>query len=340
MINIKNKKKINKIVHYVNNDLIYASKGIRIYTSTDYGKNWDLSFKLPVGFIQKFKNISKLSRRLFREGVHHIIYNENKYLTIFAGKYIYIYKMPQKKLVSKKFIAGSRPLCITSSSDGTIYYGEYRNNDKREPVKILASRNGNDWINVYKFKDIRHIHGIFYDKYTDSIWVTTGDYNFEIGLWNTNDNYKSIKKVVGDIQQFRAVQLLFTKKFIYFSSDTPLEVNHIYRMCRKTKIPEKLQEIGGSVFYGCKINNELFFSTVCEPSKVNKSNFVELWSSDDSKNWKLILKLKKDIWHKKYFQYGQIKFPYNENNSNFLWFTPLATEFDQKSFKIDLNDKL
>ncbi len=329
---------INKIVHYKDDNMCIASKGINIYVSKDNENSWERLFSLPVSFFTKIKNKFKLSKRLFREGIHHIILFKN-IITVFAGKYIYKYNITTKEFIDTQALTGSRPLCVAITKQGDILYGEYTGNKERKSIRIFKNNyKEKTWEEIYKLKNIRHIHGIFYDEFTDSIWFTTGDYNEEIGIWNTSDNFVTVSKVLGNnSQQYRTVQLLFTKKYVYFGSDTPLEKNYIYRMDRLNKRIERLQEVSGSIFYGYNNDKKIFFSTVCEPSNVNVSSDVELWISENGKDWYKEITLKKDIWNKKIFQYGQIKFPYQKHKNNYIWITPYAVKkYDQKSLKIQL----
>lgn len=336
MINIDKQIIHNKIIHYVDNNLIIASRNTKIFISNDYGLSWAILLKIPLNFLNTLKSIHKLSRRLFRMGIYHIIKTKTNFLIIFGFGNIYQYNLQSKELLYSGKIQGSRPLCICYAKE-IVYYGEYFSNEKRRDVKIYESLDsGITWKTSCIIKNIRHIHGIFFDSYSNNFWVTTGDYNEEIGIWYSNDNLKTIKKVFSDSQQVRTIQLLFTEDYVYFGSDTSLEINHIYRFQRNNFVIEKLQKVKGSIFYGCKIGDKLFFSTACEPSKINSSNYVELWTSIDGSIWKLLLTIKKDIWSKKYFQYGQIKFPYGENCSNLLWISPLSTKLDQKTIKIKI----
>lgn len=146
------------------------------------------------------------------------------------------------------------------AGNAEVYYGEYRSNSEREPVHIWSlEKDGRKWKSVWHFENIRHVHGVFHDPYTDSIWVTTGDMDQEAGIWRTDDRFISLCRVVGGSQQLRAVQLLFNKDYVYFGSDTPDEKNFIYRMDREGKNLENLTPVGSSVFYGCKVGKKLFF---------------------------------------------------------------------------------
>ena len=108
-------------------------------------------------------------------------------------------------------------------------------------------------------------------------------------------------------------------------------------MHKKQKKASKLVKVGNSVFHGCKVANWLFFSTATEPSKVNDTKYAEVWASPDGDNWKCILKFKKDILPMKYFQYGQVFFPYIEKDDGNLWISPFSTKFSGKTIKLSLS---
>lgn len=333
-------KLFNGIVHYSDSNEAFGSINNLVYFSNNNGLSWVKLFKIPLNFLNSLKSIHRLSRRLFRMGIYHIIKTKTDFLVIFAFGNIYQYNLKLNELLYSGKIQGSRPLSVCYANE-KIYYGEYFSNEKRRDVRIFESLDsGITWRTSCSIKNIRHIHGIFYDCYSNNLWVTTGDYDEEVGIWKSNDNFKTISKILSNSQQVRSIQLLFTENYIYFGSDTPLEINHIYRFQRTNSAIDKLQKVGGSVFYGCKIGEQLFFSTACEPGKINKSNNVELWTSIDGLTWTLLLTIKKDIWSKKYFQYGQIKFPYGEDSSNQLWISPLSTKLDQKTIKIKINEKI
>jgi len=133
---------------------------------------------------------------------------------------------------------------------------------------------------------------------------------------------------------YRAVTLVFTEKYIYFGSDAPDQKNFIFRFKRGDSKAEKLTEVGGPIFYGCSLENQLYFSTVCEPSKVNRTDAVELWHSSNGDEWKKVLEIKKDLWSMKYFQYGQLMFPDGPGDSEHLWFSTLGTQYDQNILKL------
>ena len=59
------------------------------------------------------------------------------------------------------------------------YFGEYVNNAKR-PIRIIRlSDDGQTAAVCFQFNqgEIKHVHGIYWDKYRQRLWITTGDSN-------------------------------------------------------------------------------------------------------------------------------------------------------------------
>jgi hypothetical protein len=329
-------KKITGRVLYIDGQKIYRSQGHNIFLSTDNGNTWLKWATLPVNLWYKILMGSPLLARLFRKTIHHLAINDN-FAVIIANKESYIIENDNIKQIES--LHGSRPMVICATDDQHIYYGEYRSNLERSPIHIRKLNiQSLKWEIVWRFEDIQHVHGIFHDPYKGYIWVTTGDKDSEAGIWYTKDSFVTLEKIVSGSQQTRAVQLLFTENYIYFGSDTQKEINFLYRINRIDLTTERLESVGSSVFYGCKIENSLFFSTAIEPSDINKTHYVELWRSDNGTHWYKFLELKKDIWSMKYFQYGQILFPSGHCDSNYLYFTPFATINSGKTFVIDIHN--
>ncbi|ACB86090.1 glycosyl hydrolase [Natranaerobius thermophilus] len=335
-MNIEPARKFSGRVHFVNDSVLIATKANNVYISKDDGQNWKKILNLQLNFKDRFKIKNRWSRRLFRCDIHHLLKIDD-HIILFLKNEIYVFDIIDMRVLTRQSLPGrgSRPLKVCLSN-GNLYYGEYFGNKYRDPVRVYKSTDfGKTWEVTYVFNNIRHIHGIFEDPYTGNIWVTTGDSGDEAAIWVTNNDFKDVQPVLKGGQQFRAVTLLFTQDYIYYGTDTPLEDNYIYRLDKKDYNLEKLVKVDSSVFHGTVVNNNLFFSTACEPSEVNETRKVKVWMSRDGENWEVIKTFKKDILSYKYFQYGQVFFPYNakRKNDNQLWITPFATNYDQVSFK-------
>ena len=72
----------------------------------------------------------------------------------------------------------------------------------------------------------------------------------------------------------------------------------------------------------------VFFSTMVEPSAVNRSREVHIIGSAAADNWKVLARWQKDKWPMHYFQYGNALLPDGENATNHLAATTIAVEHD------------
>lgn len=326
----------NGIIHYVDPETLILSKGKTLYKSVDSGDSWEKWCTLPVSLTDSLWTIHKWSARLSRKEIYHLFKVDNDYFGCFGFGKTYLIHQKTTNVKEIGQIEGSRPLCVCAANQH-IYYGVYTGNPERKPIPLYQYDIAKEeWSSLYTFKNIRHIHGVFWDKYAKKLWVTTGDFGAEATIWRFDDKAKPTVVASGS-QQTRAVQLLFTEKAVFYASDAPDEQNYIYKLDRQSEKITKLQAVGGSVFYGRKQGKHLFFNTVVEPSKTNRMDAVELWHSrDEGETWELLQEFKKDKGHLKYFQYGQLKFPSGSGDSKNFWLTPYATALDHKVVRIRL----
>ena len=320
-------------VLYCDATSIYCARGRRILVSEDGGESWRDWTWLPSRYMDRAAVAVPLLARLLRKGIYHLAFSDGVAVAI-ANKQSF--SISGGAVTCLGPLVGSRPL-VLCHSDGVFYYGEYRSNMERSPVYVWKWQEGAEsWSPVWQFEDVRHIHGVFHDPYTGALWVTTGDNNNEAAIWRTEDGFSTLNQVAGGSQQLRAVQLLFTKDYVYFGSDAPQEKNHIFRMNREGTNIECLVRVESSVFYGDKVGDSLCFSTAVEPSLVNTTRCVGVWCSRDGSNWKKLLKFRKDIWPMGYFQYGQVLFPAGPGDGRHLYCTPFATKGHGRTFVVNL----
>ena len=62
----------------------------------------------------------------------------------------------------------------------------------------------------------------------------------------------------------------------------------------------------------------MFFSTMVEPSEVNESKEIRLYSSEAGEQWNVLASWQKDRWPMKFFQYGNAFLPDGDNQTNFI----------------------
>jgi len=281
----------------------------------------------------------QLYQRLTRSHIQHVIPIKKNRLLAFLARQIYYIDSKNNSIINTSDLKGSQPLQIANFNE-TVYYGEYIRSSKNPPIHLLRSSPPfSHWEIVKQFTNIRHIHGVFRDPYDDSLWITTGDNDQECWIMKLSRNDYKVKFRIGGSQLHRAVALVFTKEYIYYGTDTPREENFICRFKRGSQKIEKLTRVGGSVFYGTKVANNLYFSTACEPGKYNRKDVAEIWESTDRINWELFCELKKDWWHNKLFRYGLVLFPYGPGDDQHLWFSSIATNFDNQIIKKNIADE-
>lgn len=207
---------------------------------------------------------------------------------------------------------GSRPMNLCVDNRGDIYFGEYFANMEKKAVHIYASKDaGKTWQVVYTFEDgnINHIHGLFWDSYTESIWVATGDRENECIIGYTKDGFRTLQTVFRGGQEYRATNLLFYKDYIIFATDSQYIQNTINRIDRTTGEITVVGRMQGSGIYGGQCGDCAFFSATVEPSEVNKDKYAHVWFSRDGLNWEELYKDKKDLWNGMLFQFGSMLFP-------------------------------
>lgn len=325
------------MVNYCDNDGLFFSRGKSIF-KRDRDGNIEKIISLYLNSPDQILSKSKLYRRLTRSHINHILPVQDDHLLVFVSGKIYYVDTRRKEVIHSSEIQGSQPLHITTF-ENTVYYGQYLRDPKKPPIKLLCSIPPySSWMPVKIFDDIRHIHGVFRDPYTDSLWVTTGDDDKESKIMQlSKDNFEVQFSLEGS-QTYRTVTLLFDEDYIYYGTDTPREKNFIYRFRRGSSSLEKLTETAGSIFFGTKVNESLFFSTAWEPSEVNKGDTVELWSSKNGKEWNNLITFQKDWWHNKLFRYGMIFFPDGPGDGENLWFSTMGTKNDQMIYRMPITE--
>jgi hypothetical protein len=134
-----------------------------------------------------------------------------------------------------------------------------------------------------------------------------------------------VDEVLCGDQQARAVAAVVTEEGLYFSSDTPLEQNHIYFLDRDARL-HRMASISSSSIYGCRNRDGIFFSTMVEPSRVNQSRAVTVFGSENGLSWTKLADWQKDRWSPKFFQYGNAFLTDGNNSTDFLAVSTIAVE--------------
>lgn len=325
---------------YISDDYWILAKGYSLYKYDPVSEKIQFFSKLD----DKFNSVAsrfRLTRRFLRAEITKLYHFSDTWFCI-ARKGIFRYNSASGNFELCHIIErGSRPLNLCQDKDGTIYYGEYFGNPNRTPVGIYASKDsGTTWQKVFEFKEgeINHIHGLFMDKFTDRLWVFTGDDDVACIAGYTTDGFKTFVREFEGRQEYRVCVPLFKKDSIIYPTDSQYVVNTIRQIDRETKEIKDLTSIQGSGIYAVDTGKFYLASTTVEPSKVNTDNNSHLWYSSDGEKWIELLSFKKDRFNRNLFQFGSIRFPNYAKTCDYIVITGRALkELDQSTLIIPIN---
>jgi len=320
-------------------DWLYASRGyqlLRARVQDPAHLNWEHMASYHPSWNRRISVTNRLTARLFRDGFHALAaLPSGALVAAVPGAILTLTPGETHFRQTHTITRGTRPLHIAAVPSGTVYWGEYFDNAARDEVHIYASADhGQTWSVAHTFPKgaIRHIHNIVYDSWGDCLWILTGDYGDECRVLRTTCDLARVEIVLQGKQQARAVAAIPKEDALYFSTDTPLESNYIYRLDRQGTLSQ-LGTISSSSIYGCRVGNHVFFSTMVEPSKVNRDRNVRIYGADvaNGGSWQSRLAWQKDHWPMGLFQYGNAFLPDGNNTTPYLALSTIAVESDDQT---------
>lgn len=220
---------------------------------------------------------------------------------------------------------------------GDIYFGEYLTNEERGAMRIYRHTPGADSLHIaYTFppNNIRHIHGLYFDEFTKSIFCLTGDAEQESQILRSFDGFQTVEIVGRGDETWRAVSVLFTEEAFFYGMDAEFRSNHIYKVARKDVGRTSLCEVDGTVFYSKQLGANLFFTTTAENAPSQKENVAALWHIDEDERCRNLISFKKDRWHPTLFMFGTIHFPCVNRLENELYFQLVGVEGDNQTLRV------
>jgi hypothetical protein len=312
-------------------DILYASRGYELLRAraTAVSLEWCAVGRCRPEWWRQLTCRSKLGYRLVRDGFHALaVHASGDLIAVIPGAIATLRAGEEEFRVTHCIQRGTRPLHITVTPEGRVYWGEYFDNATREEVHIYASDDGGyHWSMAHTFPkgSIRHVHNIVYDGWRKCLWIFTGDYGRECRILRATLDLTSIEEVIAGTQRARAVAAIVNEDGLFFASDTPLERNYIYKL-DPSGLVEECSAISSSSIYGCQNLSGMFFSTMVEPSPVNRSRMVTLMGSTNGESWNEVDHWTKDAWSMKYFQYGNAFLPDGANSTDLLALSTVAVE--------------
>lgn len=315
------------------NDVLYASRGYTLLrtriTAGARDIRWERVGETRLQWWRNLTSASRLTTRLCRDGFHALAALPSGDLIAAVPHAIATLSPGEREFhTTHHVLRGTRPLHFAVTSRGHIFWGEYFDNPQRDEVRIHASTDrGAHWEVAYTFAKgaIRHIHNIVYDAWENCLWVLTGDNGSECRIMRAACDFSDVETVLSGSQQTRCVALVPARDALYFSSDTPLEQNYVYRLDRRGNLSE-VAKLSSSSICGCRVGDNIFFSAMIEPSEVNPERNVWIYGSSDGTHFKPLLSWEKDRWPMRLFQYGNAFLPDGHNSSGVLAITTAAVK--------------
>jgi hypothetical protein len=305
--------------HAYSEGLLWASKGNRILASHDGEERFFVYMAVPAGW---GKARCGLLNRLMRWGIHQVVpLTKDDLLVVVKGKLLFVRheKISHERLLER----GSRPLrtgiCVTP--DGSIIYGDYWANPRRETVRLYLSRDrGRTWDILWQSgqSSTRHIHLVQpVEGAPDDIYFSTGDYGPEPALYRMNIRTRQLRRIGGGSQVWRMLALLQVGRQLVWGSDCEYEQNYIYRFDLNKDKLIRLQKLPGPAYYAVQDRRgNYYLATTVENRNRHRACIL---NSTDGTVWHPLRCFQKDIWPPRYFGYGTIEFIRGQENLDTLW---------------------
>jgi hypothetical protein len=283
----------------------------------------------------------RLAQRLLRFMVTNVIQLNNGDLFVTFDKTVGIVRNGKFQIL-KGLVRPCRVLRSACAVDGNgnIYFGEYLANDERGEMRIYQYKQGSDALEIayiFPHNSIKHIHGLYQDEFTGSIFCLTGDDEKECQILHSFDGFQTTEIIGEGDETWRAVSILFDKEYFFYGTDAEFRTNQIFKVNRTNLDREPLGEVDGTIFYSKQLGEDLFFTTAAENAPSQKENVAALWHINSEGRCQILTKFQKDRWHKTLFMFGTIHFPFTNKLKDELYFHLVGVQEDNQTFRLKVN---
>lgn len=309
------KRTPDEVVHYYDSETkdLISSKG-----NTFLAKLGNREYRFDVPLASKFAIPSyfRLARRALRLDKSNAVFNyaRDGIVILYRGQ-IFFYDLTSKTLKSVGRLRQCRNVLHRGIAvgDRSILFGEYGANPDRHAVPVWRSTDdGRSWEIIFEFPagSIKHIHGVYSDPYSDSVWIPTGDFSGECYVFECRDHeFRDIVKHGDGEQRWRPVSMFFDLNRIVWAMDSQLQPSCLQVFDRATADLSELRSFEGPVWYSKRFSDgSAVLQTTVEVGDGVKSDFAHVHFSKDLINWQEVARYRKDHWPMRYFKFGVIAF--------------------------------
>lgn len=317
----------------------YLSRRNQIFHSADLKPPFRSIGTVDAPFWKTLASNVRLAQRLLRFLVYNVVPLANGEIFVTFDKTVGIIKGGKYEALAGLI----RPCRVLRSgcavdADGNVFFGEYLANTERGEMRIYKypAGGGNrlEIAHTFPASSIKHIHGLYFDKYTGAIYCLTGDDDAECRILKSSDGFATIETVGGGDESWRAVSVLFDETHFTYGTDAEFRDNQIIRVDRQTLARQTLGEVNGTVFYSKSIGKDLFFTTTAENAPSQKENVAALWLASAEGVCENLVSFEKDLWPGGLFMFGTIHFPYSNTVGDHLFFSLVGVKGDNKTYCI------
>lgn len=271
---------------YYDGDYLYCAKSASIIRTKDLGRSYE--HIADISYTPWYLNLIKHSitlRRLFRMDIYRLRVLKNGDILFSSKTGIYRIKRGEKTAHLVSYCKGSRPISLTVDSHENIYYGEYYDNIRSDPISIFKSSDGgNTWCKAYTFpaKKIFHVHAVEYDKYDDCLWITTGDGDNQTFMIKSSTDFKRMETVAAGGQSNRYFEVKVTKDFVFATPDSPDGFNALTVYDKRKGELKKITTVEGPTFFSTILGDSYICATSDEPYAQGRCEYLRshLWAMD------------------------------------------------------------
>lgn len=307
---------------------LYASRGLQLYRSDDFGESFRSLAGVQTSGFKRLLARSQMASRIGRLGFHGLrVLEDGSMVGVIRDQIVHLEPDGSQFRPVLSVHRGLRPLSLTLSPSGDLFFGEYFANPRRDAVHVFGSSDGGSWEPIHTFSagTVRHVHDVVWDPYRRGLWVLTGDDDREAGLWFTGDGFDTLEPVVRGTQHVRAVSVIPTENGLIVPTDSPRIENAIHLL----ELPEgrltPLCPLPGSAFHALESEGLYLVSTVAEPSSVNHETGATLFASLDGENWRWVDRLPPDTlcrilpFARKVLRYPELALTPGDNDTPFVF---------------------
>jgi hypothetical protein len=313
---------------------IFLGRNYELFTA-DISGNCEQVAVVPCPAKQKFIAFNRLLCRLFRHEIRGAVTLSDNSKVVATRQGLYCASPDDIVLTPAKLPQLTPevilPTAITADSEDRILWGEYWGNSGLRSVRLFVSHDkGRSYEPFFSFRpgEIKHVHNIVEDTHDDCYWVLVGDHFHQSGIGRLSKDLKTFDWLIKGEQKYRAVCVFPLKERLVYATDSEKEPNCVCSLNKAVGKWEKICDVPGSCIYAARFGKWYAISTTseCFDFETIGSRMATLWVSSNCEDWQQVFAVDKDIWNKKYFQFGSLVLPRGQWDNNEIVFSGQAVK--------------